>query len=195
MENIFLLDGTSQESPQGRHVRGEVQVGTHPSGARESRKAPRRRPPLPRRWRITTTTCPIPSTTCPSAARCVLDGNISDESMGHLPRLHGLCATLPWPCATDPWATGGWLHGPCATAPWATCDGSMGHRRLASCRARAPRHCRLSTPPSSRDGGVERLLLRSLGGGGRANGRVSTPPTPSATTAASARVRRLHLRL
>ena len=26
-------------------------------------------------------------------------------------------------------------------------------RRLASCRA--PRHCRLSTPPSSRDGGVE----------------------------------------
>ena len=90
--------------------------------------------------------------------------------MGHLPRLHGLCATLPWPCATDPWATGGWLHGPCATAPWATCDGSMGHRRLASCRARAPRHCRLSTPPSSRDGGVERLLLRSLGGGGAPTG-------------------------
>ena len=27
------------------------------------------------------------------------------------------------------------------------------YRRLASCRA--PRHCRLSTPPSSRDGGVE----------------------------------------
>jgi len=26
-------------------------------------------------------------------------------------------------------------------------------RRLASCRA--PRHCRLSTPPSSRDGGIE----------------------------------------
>ena len=96
---------------------------------------------------VTTTTCPIPSTTCPSAARCVLDRNISDESMGHLPRLHGLCATLPWPCATDPWATGGWLHGPCATAPWATCDGSMGHRRLA--------HCRLSSLPSSRDGGVE----------------------------------------
>ena len=35
-------------------------------------------------------------------------------------------------------------------------------RRLASCRA--PRHCRLSTPPSSRDGGVERLLLRFLRG-------------------------------
>ena len=53
----------------------------------------------------------------------------------------------------------------------------------ASCRA--PRHCRLSTPPSSRDGGVEcRLLLRSLRGG--ANGRVSTPPTPSPTTAAPA---------
>ena len=31
--------------------------------------------------------------------------------------------------------------------------------------------------------------------GGRANGRVSTPPTPSATTAARHRVRRLHLRL
>ena len=31
--------------------------------------------------------------------------------------------------------------------------------------------------------------------GGRAIGRVSTPPTPSATTAAPARVRRLHLRL
>ena len=31
--------------------------------------------------------------------------------------------------------------------------------------------------------------------GGRANGRVSTPPTPSATTAAQHRVRRLHLRL
>ena len=31
--------------------------------------------------------------------------------------------------------------------------------------------------------------------GGRANGRVSTPPTPSATTAARRRVRRLHLRL
>ena len=62
-------------------------------------------------------------------------------------------------------------------------DGSMGHRRLASCRA--PRHCRLSTPPSSRDGGVERLLLRSLRGG-IANGHVSTTPTPSATTAAPA---------
>ena len=31
--------------------------------------------------------------------------------------------------------------------------------------------------------------------GGRANGRVSTPPTPSAATAARHRVRRLHLRL
>ena len=31
--------------------------------------------------------------------------------------------------------------------------------------------------------------------GGRAIGRVSTPPTPSATTAARRRVRRLHLRL
>ena len=31
--------------------------------------------------------------------------------------------------------------------------------------------------------------------GGRANGRVSTAPTPSATTAARRRIRRLHLRL
>ena len=69
-----------------------------------------------------------------------------DASMGHVRRFHVPCATLPW-------ATGGWLHEPCATAPWAMCDGSMGHRRLASCRV--PRRCRLSTPPSSRDGGVE----------------------------------------
>jgi hypothetical protein len=30
--------------------------------------------------------------------------------------------------------------------------------------SRAPRHCLLSTPPSSRDGGIECLLLRSLRG-------------------------------
>jgi len=41
---------------------------------------------------------------------------------------------------------------------------------------------------------VDYASLRSLRGG-RAIGRVSTPPTPSATTAAPARVRRLHLRL
>ena len=42
-------------------------------------------------------------------------------------------------------------------------DGSTGHRRLASCRS--PRHCRLSTSPSSCDGGVERLLFAFPSGG------------------------------
>ena len=73
-------------------------------------------------------------------------------------------------------------------------DGSMGHRRLASCRA--PRHClsrrrRRHATAASSD-------FFCVPFGGRANGRVSTPPTPSATTAAPApstlRVRRLHLR-
>ena len=40
-----------------------------------------------------------------------------------------------------------------------------------------------------------RLMTSFAFPSGRANGRVSTPPTPSATTAARHRVRRLHLRL
>ena len=116
------------------------------SGARESRKAPRRRPPLPRRWRITTTTCPIPSTTCPSAARCVLDGNISDESMGHLRRLHGPCATLPWDMCDG-------SVGHRRLAPRAMCDGSMGHvRRLHGPQAAGKLPC--ATTLSSLDAAV-----------------------------------------
>ena len=64
-------------------------------------------------------------------------------------------------------------------------------RQLASCRA--PRHCRLSTPPSSHATAAPSDFF-CVPFGGRANGRVSTPPTPSATTAARRRERRLHLR-
>ena len=45
--------------------------------------------------------------------------------------------------------------------------------RLASCRA--PRHCRLSTPLST----AASSDFFCVPFGGRANGRVSTPPTPS----------------
>ena len=71
-------------------------------------------------------------------------------------------------------------------------------RRLASCCA--PRHCRHSSPPSSRDGGVEWLLLRSLRGarqwarlytsdalcddGGPAPSTQTSPTAPTARTAA-----------
>jgi len=140
-----------------------------PSGARESRKAPRRRPPLPRRWRITTTTCPIPSTTCPSTARCVLDG---DESMGHLRRFHGPCATLPWAMCDG-------SVGHRRLAPRTVCDGSMGHvRRLHGPQAAGKLPC--ATTLSSLDAAVVTRRRRRVtsfafpSGGGRQRERLPT---------------------
>jgi len=100
-----------------------------------------------------------------------------DASMGHVRRIRGPQAAgsmshvrrLHWPCATAPWATGGW-------------QAAVRHDTVVSRRRR--RH---ATAASSD------FFCVPFGGG--ANGRVSTPPTPSATTAAPARVRRLNLRL
>jgi hypothetical protein len=63
---------------------------------------------------------------------------------------------------------------------------------------REPLQC--ATTLSSLDAAVvtrrrRRMTSFAFPSGGRAIGRVSTPPTPSATTAARRRVRRLHQRL
>jgi len=100
---------------------------TWPSGARSSRKAPRRRPPLPRRWlsRRRLARSPrrlararrgvfwtVTSATSPWA--------ICHASMGYVRRFHGHVRRIHGPQAAGSMGHVRRLHGPRATAPWAT---------------------------------------------------------------------------
>jgi hypothetical protein len=58
-----------------------------------------------------------------------------------------------------------------------------------------PLHCRHSTPPSSRDGGVEWLLLRSLRGGAPSGASADSADRSSSTTAAVAAAERWQQRV